>query len=362
MFKIILLLLFSINIFANNITDIYDFRFWQAPDHTRVVIDITKNYKYKLITKQKTIVLQIKNTKLNQIIYHKLLSYKDNRIKTTKISNFANIMQIIWRTKKKYNVKSFSLKPNKRYKYNRLVIDLADTSKKIINNNKINKKIIIIDAGHGGEDPGASGRISKEKNIVLNIAKKLQKIINHNPKLKAILSRKSDYFIKLTNRVKFAQKNNAAIFISIHADSVKRKTAKGASVYVLSAKGGNTKFAKELEKSENSTDIFGSAIYNIINDKILNNTINELSRINRKKESYKLAANILKKLGKFTYLHKKIPQKANFVVLKAPVIPSVLVEVAFISNPYEEKRLNNAKIQQKIAYGIYSGIINYLND
>lgn len=366
MFKIVLLLLSLITL-ADDRTTLYDFRFYESPEHTRVVFDTADGLNYQLQQNNSVIILQVKNAKILSRTY-KNLFYKDQRIKKINIKRKGDIIKIFFYNHKKYQIKSFVLKPNKKYKHHRLVIDLigeiSQKSKKKTSGKTIIKHIkknIVIDAGHGGEDPGAIGyKKSKEKTVVLSIAKKLQKLINKNPKLNAILSRKGDYFVNLSKRPKIAQDNNAIAFISIHADSVKRRGANGASVYVLSKKGGTTKFIKQLEKSENATDIFGN-YKSITDDKSLNTIMTNLARENKKHESYKLAQNILIQLKKVGKLHKKTPQKANFIVLKTPAIPSVLVEVAFISNPADEKRLNNSYQQNRIAESIYKGIVNYLH-
>jgi N-acetylmuramoyl-L-alanine amidase len=177
--------------------------------------------------------------------------------------------------------------------------------------------------------------------------------------MKAILTRRGDYYVGLSKRIRIAQANDASLFISIHADSVKRKSAKGASIYTLSERGGSTKFAKRLEQSQNAVDQFGGIETLIKGDQYLNKILWDFSRKDRDIQSRKLGAKILKQMGKIGYLHKQTPQKAGFVVLKTPAIPSVLVETAFISNPQEEKRLNNAKEQNKIANAIYQGILSY---
>jgi len=316
------------------------------------------------------IILSVKNAKLLTRTY-KNLFYKDSRVVKTNIIRKKQFVQIFFTTNKKYKIKSFFLKPNNKYKYHRLVIDIIgigiiktnNATKKLdkkINAKQIKKNIIVIDPGHGGEDSGARGKKSYEKNIVLAIAKKLQKLINKSDKFSAVLSRKGDYFINLSKRPRIAQVKNAKAFISIHADSAIRKSASGASVYVLSKKGGVTKLAKKLEKSENANDIFDNN--SIKKDWVLKTIMRDLARDNKKSESLKLANSILNNLKKIGKLHKKQPQKANFVVLKTPAIPSVLVETSFISNPSEEKKLNSDSHQQQIANAIYSGIMGYFNN
>ena len=152
------------------------------------------------------------------------------------------------------------------------------------------------------------------------------------------------------------------MFISIHADAIESTSAKGASIYTLSEKGNNSKLAKQLENSENSVDQFGGVETVIDSDQFLKSILTDFSRQDREIQSQKLASQVLEELSKIGPVHKKTPQKANFVVLKAPTIPSILVETAFISNPTQEKRLANSKEQQKIADAIYKGVINYFKN
>ena len=184
-------------------------------------------------------------------------------------------------------------------------------------------------------------------------------IINKNKDLKAVLTRSGDYYVPLTKRITIAQKEKATMFISIHADAVESPVAKGASVYTLSEKGNNSKLAKQLETSQNVVDQFGGVESVIDSDQFLKNILKDFSRKDRDMQSFNLANEIIKQLEKIGPIHKKVPQKANFVVLKSPSIPSVLVETAFISNPTQEKRLTNSKQQTKIAQSIYQGILKY---
>jgi N-acetylmuramoyl-L-alanine amidase len=356
---------------ADEKTTLYDFRFWTSPERTRIVIDVEKGVQYHVNTNDNKIDLAINNAKLLSQTYDKLF-YQDQRIQQTRIKRNKDALHFLFKTTQPYQVKSYTLKPNQKYRHHRLVIDLygqqintnsVTTTKQVIkkpSTAKLRKIIVLIDAGHGGEDPGAIGhKRSKEKYITLKIAKKLANKINQTKGMKAILTRRGDYYVGLSKRIRIAQANNASLFISIHADSVKRKSAKGASVYTLSERGGSTKFAKRLEQSQNAVDQFGGIETLIKGDQYLNKILWDFSRKDRDIQSRKLGDKILKQMGKIGYLHKRTPQKAGFVVLKTPAIPSVLVETAFISNPQEERRLNNSKEQGKIAYAIYQGILNY---
>lgn len=365
----ILLLLLLGHVYADNKTTLFDFRFWTSPERTRIVIDTEPNVRFSINGQKNQVVLKIKNAKLLNRTYKKLF-YQDQRIRKTHVKRDKNTLTLTFKTAKNYHLKSYTLKPNNRYRHHRLVVDLMDkkptTIKSRVTPNKQSSKvknttkIILIDAGHGGEDSGAIGyRHSKEKYITLKIGKKLAKKINQTLGMKAVLTRRGDYYVGLTKRIRIAQANHASLFISIHADSVKRIGARGASVYTLSECGGSTKFARDLEKSQNTVDQFGTSETLIKDDQYLNKILWDFSRKDRDIQSQKLGFKILKRMGKIGYLHKKTPQKAGFVVLKTPFIPSVLVETAFISNPKDEKRLNNSKQQDKITNAIYQGILDY---
>jgi N-acetylmuramoyl-L-alanine amidase len=354
---------------ADEKTMLYDFRYWTAPDHTRIVIDTQENAFYDIFTSKDYIILSVENAKvLSETFSH--LFFEDKRIERAQIKRDHETLKLIFHTKDLYSVKYFNLPPNQKYKYHRLVIDLYDsksskskTKVAIEKSTPSDKIIILVDAGHGGEDYGAVGKNkTREKDVNLAIAKKLVNTINKNKDLSATLTRNGDYYIPLTKRITITQNEQATMFISIHADAVESTSAKGASIYTLSEKGNNSKLAKQLEQSENSVDQFGGVETVIDSDQFLKSILTDFSRQDRETQSQKLASQVLEELSKIGPVHKKTPQKANFVVLKAPTIPSILVETAFISNPTQEKRLGNSKEQQKIADAIYKGVIDYFEE
>ena len=366
-------LFFLSSAFADNRTTLHDFRFWSSPERTRIVIDVDQGVRFSINQQQNQFTLSIRNAKLLKDTYKKLF-FTDQRIKKTRVKRDKTTYRFKFSLHHQYQIKSYTLKPNDKYRHHRLVVDLHDQKDQGIKAIKKSKKpilkkptstqhaskIILIDAGHGGEDPGAIGyKRSQEKRITLSIAKKLAKKINATRGMKAVLTRRGDYYVSLTKRIRIAQANKASLFVSIHADAVKSRRAKGASVYTLSERGGSTNFARRLEKSQNTVDQFGIQQKSDNKDEYLNKILWDLSRKDRETQSQKLGAKILQQMKKLGPLHKKVPQKAGFVVLKTPAIPSVLVETAFISNPEEEKRLNSNKEQDKIANAIYQGIINY---
>jgi len=351
---------------AEDKTTLYDFRYWTAPDHTRIVIDTEEDTLFSLSKDNNYIILSVDDAEvLSETFSH--IFFEDKRIKKTRIKRDRETIKLIFQTNKDYIVKHFTLPPNAKYRYHRLVIDVIDLESEVVETDDpietvfpVKKKVILVDAGHGGEDPGAIGKNkSQEKDVNLAIAKKLVAIINQNSDLTAVLTRSGDYYIPLTKRITIAQREKATMFISIHADAVDSTSAKGASIYTLSEKGNNSQLAKQLEQSENSVDQFGGVETVIDSDQFLKNILTDFSRKDRDIQSQELAKNILNQLKKIGPVHKKEPQTANFVVLKTPAIPSVLVETAFISNPTQEKRLTNNKQQQKIANSIYQGIIDY---
>jgi N-acetylmuramoyl-L-alanine amidase len=369
----LIIAVFATSSFSEEKTTLYDFRYWTAPDQTRIVIDKEQDTLFNITNTDKVVIISFDDAEVLSETFSNIF-FKDDRIQKVLIKRDKKTIKLIVHINKKFRVKHFTLKPNTKYKFHRLVVDIIDLEsqiktqdikvtkavKNVEKSAQISQKIILVDPGHGGEDSGAIGKNkSQEKSVNLAIAKKLVAIINKNSDLKAILTRSGDYYIPLTKRITIAQKENATMFISIHADSVESTTAKGASIYTLSEKGNNSKLAKQLEQSQNLVDQFGGVETVIDNDQFLKNILTDFSRKDRDMQSFNLAKEIISELEKIGPIHKKVPQKANFVVLKSPAIPSVLVETAFISNPTQEKRLTNNKQQQKIAVSIYQGILNY---
>jgi len=363
----LLLIIFSSIASGEDKTTLYDFRYWSAPDHTRIVIDKEEDTLFNIKSSNDYVIISFDDAEVLSETFSNIF-FKDDRIQKVRIKREKSTIKLIVHINRKFNVKHFTLIPNAKYKHHRLVVDIIDSepkpTKKILEPVKPpsikNQQIILVDAGHGGEDSGAVGRNkSLEKNVNLAIAKKLVAIINKNRDFNAVLSRGGDYYIPLTKRLTIAQKQKASMFISIHADSVESVSAKGASVYILSEKGNNSKLARQLEDSQNVVDQFGGVEKVIDNDQFLKSILTDYSRKDKEKQSFQLAQEIISQLSKVGPIHKKIPQKANFVVLKSPSIPSVLVETAFISNPTQEKRLTNKSQQQKIAQSIYEGIVSF---
>lgn len=219
--------------------------------------------------------------------------------------------------------------------------------------------IIAIDAGHGGEDPGAIGRGGTyEKNVTLAIARRLQARIDREPNMRAVQLRDGDYFMPLHTRVHKARRVKADLFVSIHADAFIKPHARGSSVFALSERGATSAAANWLAKRENEADLVGGVNLDV-QDPYLKQTLLDLSQTATISDSLKLARAVLAELGGINTLHKPNVEQAGFAVLKAPDIPSILVETAFISNPEEERRLRSSAYQDKMAEAIFAGIKRY---
>ncbi|HQT27556.1 MAG TPA: N-acetylmuramoyl-L-alanine amidase, partial [Burkholderiales bacterium] len=221
--------------------------------------------------------------------------------------------------------------------------------------------VIAVDAGHGGEDPGAHGlRGSLEKNVTLAIARRLRSLIDDDPNMHAVLTRDGDYFIPLHGRVVKARRAKADLFVSIHADASPSRDARGSSVFALSERGATSVAARWLAKRENESDLIGGVDLSV-KDPYLAKTLLDLSQTASINDSLRLGKDVLHELHAFSPLHSSMVEQAGFAVLKAPDIPSILVETAFISNPDEERRLDDSAYQEKIAEAIFEGIKRYFS-
>jgi len=219
--------------------------------------------------------------------------------------------------------------------------------------------IVAVDAGHGGEDPGAHGRKgTREKNVTLAIARKLKEQIDATPGMRAVMIRNGDFFIPLRGRVEKARKAHADLFVSIHADAFVKPHARGSSVFALSERGATSASARWLAKKENEADLIGG-VNLAIKDPYLARTLLDLSQTATINDSLKVAKHVLKELGGINTLHRGFVEQAGFAVLKSPDIPSILVETAFISNPEEEKRLADEDYRERMAGAILNGIKRY---
>lgn len=222
--------------------------------------------------------------------------------------------------------------------------------------------LIALDAGHGGEDPGAIGpRGTREKDIVLSIARRLKRLIDATPGMKAYMTRDGDYFVPLHVRVQKARRVKADLFISIHADAWTKPTARGSSVYALSQNGATSTMARLMAKRENEADLIGGVNLGTHNAQVAK-VLLDLSTAAQINDSMRVGSKVLSEIGKINRLHKRQVERAGFAVLKAPDIPSILVETAFISNPTEEQLLRSSKYQDQVARAMLTAIRGYFND
>jgi N-acetylmuramoyl-L-alanine amidase len=274
-------------------------------------------------------------------------------------------VRVVIELHKKLEKNIFALPPTAPYG-NRLVIDLNDPDSSVQqivldSSSSLERDIVIvIDAGHGGEDPGSIGPSgSYEKNITLGVAKRLESLINKEKGLKAIMTRTGDYYISPNERPQIARKHKADLLVSIHADAFTTPKPRGASVWVLSMKRANTELGRWMERTERHSELLGGAaeiIQDTANERYLAEALLDMSMDHSLTTSYDLSRDMIKHLGKVTKLHKKKPQAASLAVLTSPDIPSVLVEMGFISNPWEEKNLNWSAYQQKLSKSIFDGL------
>lgn len=390
-------------------------RIWPAQDYTRLTIESRKSIRYNMfaIGNPDRLVVDLDNVELGPAL-NELARKVDNNdpyIKSLRIGYFKpSTLRLVLDLKSDVRPQLFILKPIGEYGY-RLVLDVypanpIDPLMALIEQvepidpvamstptvteqltlesppltapaNDVPKGsqpgtalpgspeprprtlVIAIDAGHGGEDPGARGRKgSREKNITLAIARKVKALIDETPNMRGVLIRDGDYFIPLGERVAKARRMGADLLISIHADAFNKPKARGSSVFALSEHGATSAAANWLARKENEADLIGG-VNLAAKDIHLARTLLDLSQTATINDSMKLAKQVLEELGNINDLHRGHVEQAGFAVLKSPEIPSILIETAFISNPAEERRLNNKGYQMKLANAIRSGIKRY---
>jgi N-acetylmuramoyl-L-alanine amidase len=300
------------------------------------------------------------------------LSGDDPYIKGLRVArNRPGVIRVVLDLKTEVKPQVFVLKPIGEYGH-RLVLDIypaldplaaliEQTEKERRENPAVARlATIVIDAGHGGEDPGALGRHgSREKNVTLTIARRLKALVDAEPNMRAVLTRDGDYFLPLAERVEKARKLRADLFVSIHADSFIKPHARGSSVFALSERRATSEAARWLARKENEADLIGGVNLDV-KDVYLKKTLLDLAQTATIDYSLRLGDLVLKRLGTVNTLHRGRVEQASFAVLKAPDVPSILVETAFISNPEEEKRLNDEGYQDKLARAILEGLKDYV--
>jgi N-acetylmuramoyl-L-alanine amidase len=400
----LLLMALAADIFAAS-ADVRSVRLWRAPDNTRLVFDLSGPVQHNVFTlsSPNRIVIDIPSAQLATKL--ELLSLSNTPITSIRSAQRADDLRLVIDLSSAVSPKSFSLAPNQQYG-NRLVVDLYDQSEVASSavsaavDKSSNKPlapvgtpapvvaatksepepvpaetapanlppipkgkraiVIAIDAGHGGEDPGALSPVKGqfEKHVTLSIAKELQRQINAERGYRAELVRTGDYFIPLRKRTEIARKQGADLFVSIHADAAQNTSAFGASVFALSDRGATSETARWLADSENQSDLIGGAGNVSLDDKdkMLAGVLLDLSMTSSLSSSLNVGQKVLQNVGRVTPLHKRRVEQAGFMVLKSPDIPSILVETGFISNTHEAKKLASASHQQALARSIQTGV------
>ena len=352
-------------------TDIESVRLWRAPDKTRLVLDLSSRVEHNLFALQNPnrLVIDISDARIKTEFTD--LDFTNTPIAGIRVAvrNKTDV-RVVLDLNNTVSPKSFPLPANEQYG-NRLVIDLFDKKNVVsrtldeVVEKKDRKIVIAIDAGHGGEDPGALGpRRVREKIVVLQIAKKVKALLDGNPNFQGELVRSGDYYLAHRRRTQIARDKQADLFISIHADAFTDPSAHGASVYALSTKGATSEAARYLADKENRADLIGGATSLSLDgrDELLAGVLLDLSMTATLSTSLEAGAYVLKNMGGVARLHKKKVEQAGFLVLKSPDIPSLLIETGFISNPSEARKLSSSSYQNKMARAIFQGIEQYFSD
>ncbi|MGE8294151.1 MAG: N-acetylmuramoyl-L-alanine amidase [Pseudomonas sp.] len=374
-------------------SDVRGVRLWRAPDNTRLVFDLSGPVQHSVFTlaAPDRIVIDVTGAKLATSLDQ--LSLANTPITGVRSAQrSADDLRVVIDLSAPVSPKSFTLAPNQQYGH-RLVVDLFDQGgappatqapsasasappvpvtptqpppKLTPVPNGKRDIIVAIDAGHGGEDPGALSPVKGqyEKHVTLAIAKELQRQINAEKGFRGELVRTGDYFIPLRKRTEIARKKGADLFVSIHADAAPRSAAFGASVYALSERGATSETARWLADAENQSDLIGGAGNVSLDDKdkMLAGVLLDLSMTASLSSSLNVGQKVLSNMGNITPLHKRRVEQAGFMVLKSPDIPSILVETGFISNPNEAKKLHTASHQQALARSITTGVKQFFHE
>jgi N-acetylmuramoyl-L-alanine amidase len=363
-------------------------RLWPSPDYTRITLEAAQPvaHKYFMLSNPQRLVIDLEGVEAGAALdaLAGQLSPDDPYISAIRVGiNRPGVMRLVLDLKAAVKPSIFQLTPLGQYGH-RLVVDLypaqasdtaaADPAALLQPNTAVQATpgkpevpqytrliTVAIDAGHGGEDPGASGASgSHEKDITLALARKLKQKIDAQENMHAVLIRDGDYFVPLGQRVVKARALKADLFMSIHADAFIKPHARGSSVFALSENGATSVAARWLAKRENDADLIGGANVDV-KDPFLKRTLIDLSQTATINDSLKLGRAVLKEIGGVNTLHKREVEQAGFAVLKAPDIPSILIETAFISNPEEEKRLNDPGYQDKLVDAIVVGVKDYFD-
>jgi len=342
----------------------------EAPNYTRVVFDTTGPIEYDLfvLTNPDRVVIDLKNTSVALGFDPSVVAVGRERLKGLRAAPRGTAYRIVLDTSVKLTPKGFTLKPVAPYGH-RLVVDLYSSTPKPVAPPSIPGKddrrdvVVAIDAGHGGEDPGASG-VDKiqEKKLVLSLARKLASRLNRTPGYRAVLVRTGDYYIAHRKRTRIARDERADLFVSLHADAFKSPEVHGASVYALSDRRATSETARWLADKENRSDLIGGVGEVSLDDKddLVARVLVDLSMDANLVASIQAGQCVLDRLGGVTKMHKARVEQAGFVVLSSPDMPSILVETGFISNPAEARRLNRSSYQEQLATALFDGIRDYM--
>lgn len=362
---------------------IQDVRLWAGPDGTRVVLDLSGPVRYTVSSMRNPdrVLVEIQNARLTKS--EAQLPVGQGFVKQLRLGSPADgALRVIVDLSSAATADSFAVGPSGDYGH-RLVIDLGKPSSSVASAAAASSAsasspaapvvvksapattgrdiIVAVDAGHGGTDPGSIGkRGTYEKNVTLAIARRLKERIDREPGMRAVLTRDGDYFVVHRDRIGRARKQQADMFISIHADAFHDRSVAGSSVYTLSVKGATDESARWLAHRENSSDLMGGVTLDD-KDSVLASVLLDLSQGASMTASMDAAARVLQELDRVGNVRRHAVQNAGFLVLKSPDIPSMLVETAFISNPEEELKLLDAQHQALLADAIHAGVRNYFN-
>lgn len=346
-------------------------RLWTAPDHTRLVFDIDSPVEHKVfvLADPERLVIDVDDAKVGGGLNTGEL--QDDRLAGVRhAARDGKDVRLVLDLRQALRPRTFLLRPSAGYGH-RLVIDLypreATAAPKVAKSTEdfqgARDVIIAVDAGHGGEDPGAAGRVNKtkEKVITLQIAQRLKRQIDAQPGMRAVLTRSGDYYVGLRKRMSLAREQRADMFVSIHADAFNDARARGSSVYVLSRRGASSEAARWLAEKENAADLVGGVSLDDKDD-VLASVLLDLSQSATQHASLEAAGQVHNGLGKLGKVHGRRVQQAGFMVLKSPDVPSMLIETGFISNPTEERNLADPDYQERLAQAIMEGMRTYFSE
>lgn len=344
--------------------EVTDSRFWHGPERTRLVLELSAAATYRVFSLEdpKRIVIDIDEGRLRQgFNFPTRAGGSVAGVRTGRPD--PETFRIVLDLRHAATFRAFLLDPSDAYPH-RLVVDLiheATTEEAASSSLDLREEdyLVVIDPGHGGEDPGAVGGTGTyEKNVALSIARRLKRIVNWDGRMRAILTRTDDYYVSLRKRVTFAMTRRADVFLSVHADAARRKTAQGASVYILSTDGASSEMGKWLAQRENAADLAGGVDIGQ-QDPVLQRTLLDMGLDWKIRESHELGRALLGALNEVGALHSREVGRAGFAVLKAVDIPAVLIETGFMTNPVEERDLQQELIQERIAGAIFRGLSTY---